>query len=351
MKKVLILTILIFMSGCNETYPGNNDSSWEIHKTNPIISYGQAIPNMIWNDPSVMKEGDTYRMWLSGGTGKGRNPAVNIYEASSTDGITWDIKTTPLVKPGPDGSWDDERIETPAVIKIKDVYHMYYCGCTKKGDEGNRGIYNIGHAISTDGIHWKKDKNNPIISHTSDPLHWGFYTAGEPGIIHIEGTFYLYYCTVKSRPGYEGKPGIEAMQGICLATSTDGSEFTHYDADNDGYRDAVLTQSNNYPASNNYIGYSTPWALVANDGKIHLFYDVIKHPWQQIAIAHAVSSDGFSFTEVEHNIIKKGSENWLGHEVRAPTVIEEDNNFKMWYAGHTNWFASSGIGYAGYKEK
>jgi len=155
---------------------------------------------------------------------------------------------------------------------------------------------------------------------------------------------------MKSRPGYSGDLG--KIQGICLATSNDGSIFNHHDADNDGFRDVVLMQSKQYPVSQNYIGYSTPFAFVDNSGVFHLFYDVVTdsdtEDWRQVAIAHATSSDGIAFSEIEHNIITIGSSEWLKREVRAPCVIEDGTSLKMWFAGHSD-INSTGIGYAVYK--
>lgn len=163
---------------------------------------------------------------------------------------------------------------------------------------------------------------------------------------------------VKSRAGFTGN--LSAMQGICLATSpgSDGSSFTHYDADNDGKRDAVLVQSAAFSPEENYAGYSTPFPLIDSDGTFHLFYDVAQYPepddWRQVALAHSVGPDAKSFEEVETDIFVIQDGTWLEHEVRAPCVLEEDGILKMWFAGTGDislvfqpgfvW----GIGYASY---
>jgi predicted GH43/DUF377 family glycosyl hydrolase len=363
----IIIFCLALLCGCN-TYSEaesllNNEAestpkkvTWEAYTANPVIKVGQNIKNIIWNDPSVIKEGSKYRMWLSGGTGIGINH-VKIYHATSSEGLNWSITPTPILEPGSAGEWDDEKIETPSVIKVGSTYHLYYSGF-KTGDDGGR--YQIGHATSSDGITWIKDPNNPIIPYSENPSLWGFYHAAEPGAVYNpkNKTIYLYYMTTKLRPGYKGKnPHLNSMHGICLATSqgNDGSKFLHYDSDSDGNRDAVLVQSSNYPPAKNYRGYSTPSALIYSNGLFHLFYDVVVHPkgghWQQVALAHATSLNGNRFTEVEHDIFTRGLEKWTKTEVRAPTVIQEGGYFKMWYAGHTDWFESSGIGYATDKRK
>lgn len=427
---------------------------WTEYNANPVINSQDALAGIIWNDPSVMKEGNTYIMWLSGGTGLGVNH-VRIYRAASTDGITWAIDASVLLGPDPtitvsgsgllpdisgtytmadefdvyngrpkfkhatqewhlwyddadsayfisnspgdkastswinssssntvnatypvDGiydpasgatgsavatsDWDSEKTETPMVVKDNSgTYHMYYSGF-KTGD--GPGRYQTGHATSSDGITWTKDAGNPVLSYHEDIYNWGFYQAAEPGVVYdpLTGTFYLYYTTSKYRgTGYSSD--MSFMQGIALSISTDGSNFTHYDADNDGNRDAVLVQSSNYSVEDNYRGYSTPFPVIDSQGMLHLFYSVVNYPtpgaWSQIAIAHATSSDGKSFTEIEHDVFTNGRGDWKDQETWGPSVLQEDNRFKIWFAGQdgitynavTGFYDGIfGIGYAWY---
>ena len=96
-------------------------------KKDALIVNGDAISGIIWNDPSVMRDeaSGRYRMWLSGGTGVGINN-VDVYHAYSTDGVSgWSINSTPIVTHSTNsGDWDDEKIETPSVIKVNGIYHM-----------------------------------------------------------------------------------------------------------------------------------------------------------------------------------------------------------------------------------
>jgi len=340
--------------GARPTRLDTHSTPWQTNVKNPVISHSQGIPRMIWNDPSVMKEDDTFRMWLSGGTGIGINH-VRIYQATSKDGVTWQIDPAVLLGPSDqDGLWDNNAIETPSVIKVNGTYHMYYSG---KGNDDPGGVYQIGHATSPDGTTWTKDPDNPVIQLHGDANHWGFYHVAEPGAVYDSKNdiIYLYYMTSKLRPGYSGKnSNLLSMHGVCLATSpgNDGSTFTHYDPDKDGFADAVLLQSPNYPPEKDYRGYSTPFALIDSDGLFHLYYDVVVHPkrgeWEQVALAHAASSNGTSFAEIEYDILIRGSEKWTGSEIRAPSVLVEGDTVRMWYAGQTSWFKDSGIGTATY---
>ena len=74
--------------------------------------------------------------------------------------------------------------------------------------------------------------------------------------------------------------------------------------------------------------------------------------WRQVALAHATSTDGRTFTEVETDIAVYQS-SWHTHEVLAPTVLEEDGKFKMWFSGRNDLTFQPGfimgVGY-GYRD-
>lgn len=322
---------------------------WSVSPQNPVILFGHTLTNIFWNDPTVLYEDGIYKMWLSGGTGIGLNP-VNIYYATSSDGFQWTINPAPVLTVGTSGQWDDNKAETPSVIRVGGIYHIYYSG--GQYAETSAGRYHIGHAVSTNGLNWTKDPANPVITYNLvDPTHYGFYTTAEPGVCYFNGNYFLFYTTAKSRPGYSGD--LAKYQSICLSVSANGSAFTPYDPDQDGFLDAVLEQSDYYPVSLNYIGYSTPSALVTSDGKMHLFYDVVTDPdtdiWRQVALAHAVSDNGTNFTETERDIIIRGSDDWLESEVRSPNVVEAAGLLKMWFAGHSDSLTNSGIGFASFQ--
>ena len=346
--------VVLVMGGCGKKGSKSPPAPVRVwtEEVSPQITYGQAVASIVWNDPCVIKEGSVYRMWLSGGLGTSANPNVRVHEATSSDGVAWTIGTTTQVSEGTIGEWDSHRIETPMVVKAGATYHLYYSGGTETEVLGGR--YRIGHATSPDGTTWTKDPANPIVSYhdDSDPVHWGFYTTAEPGVVYdaTSGIFYLYYVTVKARPG--GTGDFAGMFGIAVATSTDGSTFTHYDADTDGFDDVVLEQSAAYPVSGLYVGYSTPFALIDSDHVFHLYYDVAQYPaagdFRQVALAHATSTDGIHFTEVETNIFTNGGSTWHSWEIRAPAVLQEGSTYRMWFAGHSAAGdpATTGIGYA-----
>lgn len=331
--------LITSMSSCSDTHDDNktnivlspSTSEWTEYENNPVIKFSDELDGILWNDPSVLKEGSGYRMWLTGGRPFDNPIVVKVYEAHSDDGIEWNINPKPVLEPGKAGSWDELRTETPSVIKVEDTYHLYYSGCSSPC-----GTYEIGHATSTDGTHWVKDRRNPVVTHQPDPLKWGFYAVAEPSIVHYEDTFYLYYASAKSNYPEYGSPW-----GILLSTSENGSAFEP--------RGAVYTMTSSYD-SRLFRGYSTPMVYVA-DGVFHLYHDVVYSPdnpdgFDQVAISHATSEDGVSFAEAGTNIIAVDA-GWKNVAVNGPTVLEDAGTTKMWFAAQTDKPGFGfGIGYA-----
>jgi hypothetical protein len=64
----------------------------------------------------------------------------------------------PVLKPGANGEWDSWTLAIINVLKVGEMCHMYY-------ETGSKGVidFQIGHAVSTDGIHWMKGPANPVI--------------------------------------------------------------------------------------------------------------------------------------------------------------------------------------------
>ncbi|MFT6051217.1 MAG: putative GH43/DUF377 family glycosyl hydrolase [Halioglobus sp.] len=325
----------------------NSSEAWNLYDKQ-VIKVGDGLKKMYWGDPSVLKEGNTYRMWFTGGDMKGLNH-VRVYHATSLNGTDWDINTTPVVKEGPKGTWDDERTETPSVIKVGDTYHMYYTGF-KTGDAVAR--FNLGHATSKDGLKWTKDPKNPIVSNHDDAAKWGLYYVAEPSAVYNpkDKLFYLYYGTAKGNYEYKGKNSdLQSTSAIVLATSKDGSRFIPFDRDGDGNQDAVYEPTDHYTTDRHYRGFSTPFAYIGSDGLFHLYVDAVyaKKGWRQAALAHATSKDGKAFTTTSNDIILRKNADWIAREVIGPTVIEDNGEYLMWFGGHGHdFFKTFGISFA-----
>ena len=306
--------------------------------------YGAGVDDVLWNDPTILPdENGGFVMWLSGGVARASvtDHKVRLYRATSPDGMNWTLNTDPVFVPGEEGAWDSVKVETPSVLRDRDgLYHLYYSGTDK---EEPAGVYAIGHATSSDGISWARDPANPVITTATDS-DWGVYTAAEPGAIYDSSAdeIKLYYV------GAGGSADVRGQFAILLATSQDGSSFTHH-TDATGNREPVwsLTESYVEDDSFGYRGFSTPSAAQAADGTIYLAHDVVQWPkypddpdrepdpnaFEQDSISLARSQDGLSFEEVAVDIVEREAETWYEREVRAPAIMfDASGGARLWFA-------------------
>lgn len=116
--------------------------------------------------PTVIKDDNEFKMWY----GAAAVPPRIIGYATSDDGISWQKRADPVLQPGSAGDWDSSIIGPGAVTKENDVYKMWYWGGRRSWPYS---IIQIGLAISDDGIHWVKHDDastNEAPFSNSDPV-------------------------------------------------------------------------------------------------------------------------------------------------------------------------------------
>ena len=123
--------------------------------------------------------------------------------------LTW-IETPagqPVIDRGPKGSWDHYAVDNPYVLVGDKRLYCFFEAQDKPLDQG--GSERIGLATSTDGIHWKKAEQNPILD-VGPPGSWDSVVAKLPAVTKHNDKFYMFYS------GRDGK-----TKQIGLATSDD----------------------------------------------------------------------------------------------------------------------------------
>jgi hypothetical protein len=105
-----------------------------------------------------------------------------------------------------------------SLIKKDDTYYLYYQGSASYNNQcdsvSNRAI---GVATSTDGIHWAKSPNNPVISWSSrGSIEEG--AASSAAWLGTDGKIYIYY-------GANTGTGCSVNSSARLAVSEDGFNF------------------------------------------------------------------------------------------------------------------------------
>ncbi len=93
------------ITGVNFMATTTTVTTWEEYSANPIVvSNWNTTYDLLINDPCVINENGTYRMWFSQGTGLGVNH-VRIYQGTSSDGINWTLdRTTVLLESNSDAT-------------------------------------------------------------------------------------------------------------------------------------------------------------------------------------------------------------------------------------------------------
>src|ERR1700729_1605571 len=151
MKTLLLLPILgvllwvAFQAIGKEQPPTQTTGGWMKYAKNPVLGGGLGT----CFDISVLKEGDTYRMWFSW------RPKKSIALVESKDGIQWS-KPEIVIGPNDKTDWEND-LNRPVVIKNGDRYQMWYTGQARDKSW-------IGYATSKDGKAWKRESDKPVLT-------------------------------------------------------------------------------------------------------------------------------------------------------------------------------------------
>jgi len=163
-----------------------------------------------------------FYMWntRAGSRGEGQ-----IGRATTNDpsGI-WTVDPEPVLTAGSAGSWDEQQVNSPAVLKTADGYVMYYAGYDQAGNTSGK----IGMATSEDGIIWAK-YDDPTTTDApfaeSDPIlipdeGWEGKFVNQPRVLHTDDGWVMLYRASGAVPAKD--------MGVGLATSDDGITWTKY---------------------------------------------------------------------------------------------------------------------------
>jgi len=255
----------------NNTIPPNSDDlsyNGQIPSGNP----DQGDDNYV-DSPSVLKDGDTYKMWYAGNDGLGSS---RIYYATSPDGLTWTKYNNTLPTNSDDVSYhgqiplgtnslkgDYKSVLYPEVIKDGDGYKMWYTGY----DNNN---YRIFYAVSPDGLTWTKHNNSVPINSNNASYHGQIplgsdgqgddARAGSASIVK-DGNIYKMWYT-----GYDGVGGLRIYHATLDSGLNSSSQAE------DDWTQITLSQQGNL--SNLYVNGqqqgSSNFSAINLNGTIHL---------------------------------------------------------------------------------
>ena len=203
------------------------------------------------------------------------------------------------VFPNVPGTWREDQTANPDLLRIGDVYHMYFRG--QQGGHDRIGLATI-PVDRFDGVTW--DIREEVVVDVGGPGAPDECHALDPATVLVDGTVYLYYSAVSTT----------CPRSICLATSIDGIHFTKH-------------------AANPVVIGGGP-EIVVKDGVFHLF-SWSDRPGGGFQLHLATSRDGADFTPHPANpVLPAGPPGaWDSHTVETPRIFEEHGVYHMLYCG------------------
>jgi predicted GH43/DUF377 family glycosyl hydrolase len=287
--------------------PLETSGGWEKFAGNPVMGgkYGTCF------DVSVLREGDTYRMWLSW------RPKASVALVESKDGIHWSEPPQVVLGPRKESGWED-TINRPYVLRRGDTYHMWYTGQA-------RGHSSIGYAISHDGVTWKRMSDKPALT-VDQP--WELKTAVMcPSVIwdEKEKLFRMWYSG-----GEQNEPNA-----IGYATSPDGLTWKKL------VGNPILAAEPKNP----WEKHKVTACQVEKRGDWHVMFYIGFQDEPTARICLARSKDGVTNWQRHpaNPIIFPGKNKWDHDACYKPYAIFDGKKWLLWYNGRRGDLEQIGV--------
>ncbi len=286
-------------------YQYGTRGGWKKYEENPVFGgeYGTCF------DVSLLQEEKEdgrmlLRMWFSW------RPKRGIGYTESGDGIHW--REPQLVLPPLEGSaWESDEVNRPTVICHNGQYEMWYSGQMKPYLE--EGCSVIGHAVSDDGIHWRR-REQPVME---PDQNWEKQAVMCPHVLFDEETdsYRMWYAA-----GCNHEP-----DAIGYASSKDGICWTKYTQNPvlEGDK-AILWEQHKVVAP----------CVVKEDGWFYLFYVGHLHE-ERAQVGLARSRNGITDWEKhpQNPLVAPTQGAWDSVAVYKPFVMKVKGRWMMWYNG------------------
>lgn len=145
--------------------------------------------------PCLVEEGGKYYLFYNAKTKpipgrKGWYEQIGV--ATSADLKTWTrFPENPIIKNGPEGSWDDRFASDPCVVRHRNQWAIFYYGLSSKGKA--RDLL----AVGKDPFH--PQKMDSILVDAGPPGSVDDDFAHKPSVITYKGDLYHFYCAVSGK--------------------------------------------------------------------------------------------------------------------------------------------------------
>jgi len=231
----------------------------------------------------------------------------------------------PVLDVGPPGAWDDAVVDEAKVVFDGETYHLWYTGRQKSVEPGAKPPMRVGYATSSDGIHWKKCPQNPVLN--IGPIGSYDSLGIHPPFVLFDGqTFRMWYSAWKADA--QGS----ALWSINYAASPDGIAWTK-DAANPLM---VEERSSRWDAT-----YISEPSVLWNGVFFEMWYnggsERTAAGGHELRIGYASSIDGLRWRRRSEDawVLDVGQpEAWDDFSVARAHVIYDGLRYQMWYEGH-----------------
>lgn len=168
--------------------------SWEVFKETVLPTgnpgtYDASLTGSV----AVLRTGShNYTMWYTAGEkyvnfGQYKRGIVHLGLASSTDGVSWQKFREPALRARLNAVDPYEAVVSkPAVLKLDGIYHMWL-NSFRMDVLG----YRIEYAWSTDGIHWHRNADRPVLPLT--PGGFDSRNQSYPSVIDMGDQLWMFY--------------------------------------------------------------------------------------------------------------------------------------------------------------
>lgn len=307
----------------------------------PVVGHGLAgsADSFSAADPSVLKDGSTWKMWYTGDDSNKKRIAY----ATSQDGMTW-AKGGKVIAPEDPGVSANIQFGAfaPTVWKTGSTFTMLLTGRKLVG--GNVYQTKIMETTSTDGLVWGGP--SPALNPAGTNSKFDFSNLNSPDVVYdpATSTYYLLYSgnTIDSNGNFHTRIG--------LATSTNGTSFSRFSgAQTGGSVFDVGAAATAFDArQSSGLSATTPGGTGA---KFVGFYWGTRGSDFVPRLGEATSPDGSTWTKVSGPAdggslltLPGGNKFNTGGE-RDPSVLFDSGDYDLYFTALDSGGASS-IGYA-----
>lgn len=206
----------------------------------------------------------------------------------------------------------------PKILAHNNIFQMWYTAYSVNGY-----VYGM-YATSIDGISWSRHPQQPALSPGNEGS-WDDRAVSPASIIKVDSAYLMYYWGVSS---------VSSRGQVGLATSIDGINWTKR-------ANPVFSGSSGWEWS---VGCGD---VIRINNIFYMFYHGLTSTSNySAAIGLATSLDGINWSRSSANPILSKTQNWEGNGVFYPTVVHENNQFKLVYQNAVTSTVNSGFGYA-----